>query len=86
MTTSEFIKVNKTGKRPQFKELVGLVKSDKTSTLIDFCTHKHPNADKVSQNGKCTVYLIDKTYIYRIYNGFILETNIDTKSRKLYKL
>lgn len=83
MTQSEFIKINKSGKTPMFKELIGLRESDKTSELIDFCTMAHPKA----QGSKCTVYLNnDKVYHYTIYTDRIVRTCGDTQARKMFLL
>jgi len=87
MTVSEFIAINKTGKKPQFRDLIGLKKSNHTAKLIDFVTRLHPNTSKVAQDGVCTVYLSSgKQYIYTAYNGCIVRTCKDSKERKMYTL
>lgn len=88
MTQNEFIKVNKSGKTPMFKELIGLRESGKTSELIDFCTMAHPKAlVREAQRSKYTVFLNnDKVYHYTIYTDRIVRTCGETQARKMFLL
>lgn len=86
MTTTQFIKISKTGKTPQFKQLIGLTESYKTSELMDFCTLMHPNTTKHAQGSVCNVYTENSHFIYRIYTTCILRTNASGGERKLYSL
>jgi len=51
MEKSQFLKIKLSGQEPQFKNLIGLTKSSKTSTLMDFCTLMHPNTTKHGCDG-----------------------------------
>ncbi len=85
MTTSEFIKVKMTGKKPQFKELIGLSESGETSKLIDFMTMLHPNQCKQAQGSKGEVFG-NSHYVFTIYKTAIVRTDVQSGNKLLFKL
>lgn len=87
MTNSEFLKIKLTATRPIFKNIIGLTESGKTSDLIDFCRMMHPkNASLDAQGSRCNVYTSKSHFVYVIYNGHILKTNVYAETKTLYKL
>ena len=84
MTTSQFIAINKTGKEPQFKQLIGLKPLGRTSELLDFCTLAHPNTAKHGQDNQCQVFTKDRHYIYKMYAGAIVRTEINTGKKRIF--
>lgn len=84
MTTSQFISISKTAKEPKFNELISLAPLSLTSQLIDFCTLLHPNADKISQGNQCQVFSESGHYIYKMYKGCFVRTDVNTGKRKMY--
>lgn len=86
MTTSEFIKINKTGKLIQFKELIGLNKSFETALLTDFCRMAHPNCGQIAQGSTSEINTSKGHYIYTIYTTGIVQYNVTTSKRKMFYL
>ena len=86
MDNSTFLRVKLSGKKPQFKDMIGLQESNKTSTLIDFCTMMHKNADKIAQGSICDVYTKKSHYRYHVYSGCIVRTNVHSGAKVMYKL
>ncbi len=87
MTTSQFIAIKKTAKKADFKEMIGLKESDKTSELIDFVTLMHPNASKTSQGCNCNAFInTGEQYYYTIYTNCIIRTAVYKRTKIMYKL
>ena len=84
MTTTQFISISKKSKVPQFKELICLVPLPKSSELIDFCTMMHPNCDKISQGNQCQIFTKENHYIYKMYSGCFVRTDVNTGIKKMY--
>lgn len=86
MTNSEFIKIKLTAHKSVFKNIIGLTESSKTSELIDFCRMMHPKCALDAQGSRCNVYTGKSHFIYVIYSGHILKTNVYAEIKTLYKL
>lgn len=85
MTKQDFIKSKLNSFAPQFKELIGLKESDKTSTLIEFMTMLHPNQSKQAQGSKGQVFG-NKHFVFTIYTTGILRTVVHTGSKRFYPI
>ena len=85
MTTTQFIQISKSAKLPQFKELISLNPLNQTSELIEFCTLLHPNAAKISEGNKCEVFTSNEHYIYKMYTGCFVRTEVSNGKKKMYK-
>lgn len=86
MNQAQFIKAKLTASKPQFKDLIGLTESGKTSDLIDFCRLMHPTCSLDAQGSKCNVHTGKSHFVYTIYNGHILKTNVYTETKTIYKI
>lgn len=83
MTKQEFLQCKLSSFKPQFKELIGLVESDKTSHLIDFMTKLHPNQAKISSGSKGEVFG-NKYYTFIIFKTGILKTTVETGCKRFF--
>lgn len=86
MTTTEFIKIKVTAKKPEFKNMIGLTESGKTSELIDFCRLAHPTCSLDAQGSKCNVYTGKSQFLYIIYKNAIIKTNVYAGTKTIYSL
>ena len=84
MNTGEFIKIAKSAREPKFSELIDLKPLPMTAVLIDFCTQLHPGADKTSQDNECQVFSKAGHYIYKMYSGCFVRTDVNKGKRKMY--
>lgn len=85
MTTTTAIAINKSGRVPMFKELIGLEPDTKnTSELLDLCVLLHPNSAKQAQGEKCSVYTKGKHYIYTLYKTHIIRMDVEANKRRIY--
>lgn len=87
MTQSEFIKIKMTAHKPQFKDMIGMVESGKTSVLCDFMFYLHNGKStcREAQGSNGKVYG-DKTYVFTIYNNCIIRTCVDNGIKTKYFL
>jgi len=85
MNKAEFIRVKVTGRRPQFKELIGLSESSNTELLLAFTKQLHPNQDITTSEGKVEVFGA-KHFVFRIYTNRILKTEVSTGVKTLFNL
>lgn len=86
MTQAQFIKTKLTAHKPEFKNMIGLTESGKTSELIDFCRLLHPTCSLDAQGSKCNVYTSKSQFVYTIYSNCILKTNVYAGTKTMYKL
>ena len=83
MKKNEFIKAKTNSFKPEFKQLIGLKESHKTSILIDFISMLHPNQDKIVQGNKGRVFG-RKHFEFSLYTTGMLRTTVDTGERRFY--
>ena len=83
MTKQDFLKAKFSSFKPEFKQLIGLIKSEKTSELVDFMTMLHPNQCKHAQGSKGEVFG-KKHFVFTIYKTGILKTTVDTGVKRFY--
>jgi hypothetical protein len=85
MTKDTFLKAKINSYKPEFKKLIGLTESNKTSELLDFMTMLHPNQCKQAQGSKGEVFSKNH-YLFTIYTNCIVRTNVETGIKRLYPL
>lgn len=83
MTKQEFLQAKLTSFKPQFKQLIGLIESSRTSELIDFITMLHPNQCKQVQGSKGEVFG-RKHFVFTIYKTGILRTDVESGTKRFY--
>lgn len=83
MTKQEFLKAKLNSFKPEFKNLIGLEKSARTSELMDFMTMLHPNQCKQGQGSKGEVFG-KKHFIFTIYKTGILRTVVESGTKRFY--
>lgn len=86
MNQAQFIKTKLTAHKPEFKNIIGLTESGKTSELIDFCRLMHVNACLDAQGSKCNVHTGKSHFVYIIYNNCIIKTNVYAGTKTMYKI
>lgn len=85
MTTSEFIKIKKSGFAIDFKMLVGLKKSNDCGLLAEFLAAAYPDTCNAIANGYVIVNAGKFGISYQMYETGILKTNIENHKRTFYK-
>lgn len=85
MTKNTFLKAKINSYKPEFKNLIGLSESNKTSELLDFMTMLHPNQCKQAQGSKGEVFG-KKHYCFTIYVNCIIRTDVESGLKRLYPL
>jgi len=83
MTKTEFIKAKKASFKPEFRDLIGLEKSQKTNELMDFMAMLHPNQTKQGQGSEGEVFG-NKHYVFTIYTTGILRTVVETTEKRFF--
>ena len=83
MTKQDFLQAKLKSFKPDFKQLIGLVESSRTSELMDFMTMLHPNQCKQGQGSKGEVFG-RKHFVFTIYKTGILRTVTETGTRRFY--
>lgn len=83
MTKQEFLQAKLNSFTPQFKQLMGLIESSRTSDLMDFMTMLHPNQCKQGQGSKGEVFG-RKYFVFTIYKTGILRTVVETGTKRFY--
>jgi len=80
MTKQDFLRAKLNSFEPEFKQLIGLVESSRTSELMDFMGMLHPNQYKKGQGSKGEVFG-KKYFVFTLYKTGILRTVVETGKR-----
>ena len=83
MSNQEFLQAKLKAFKPEFKQLVGLKKSPRTSELLDFMRMLHPNQPRVAQGSSGSVFG-RKHFVFTIYTTGVLRTTKATGTRIFY--
>ena len=86
MTKTEFIKIKKEAHKPQFRELIGLEKSDNEEFLREFVKMAHPAGGISVKGGLAEYYGKRKYFNYTLYKTCIVRCDTETGEKLLYKI